>query len=133
MTDHTHAIADYADFEIHVKQAGKSDRAFINKLNILQTKYHRKEKMAEKGLLSEEAEKKLSEAKKTDLVSAYATHIIVDWKGKFQGKDLGKYSVEKCIKLLVDPENDLLLADLIDFSADAANFTKEQEAAEIKN
>ncbi len=133
MTNHTHAIADYSDFEIHVKQAGKNEREFINKVNMLQTKYQRKEKMAEKGLISEAAGKQLSEDKTKDLAEAYAKHIIVNWKGKFQGKDLGKYSVEKCVELLADPENDLLFADLIEFSTNAANFTKEQEAAEIKN
>ena len=133
MADYNYAVADYYDFEIHVKQAGKDEREFVNKINFLNTKYARKEKMAEKGLLSDEAITKLSNEKMKDLATAYAEHIIVGWKGKFKDKALNKYSVKKCVEILSDPENDELFADLIGFSSDVANFEKEQEAAEIKN
>lgn len=133
MTDYNYAVADYIDFQIHVKQAGKNDRDFVNKINLITTKYQRKEKMAEKGMLSNEAVKKLSDNKMQDLADAYAKHIVVGWEGVFRGDKLGKYDAEKCAKILSNPDNDELFADIISFSADVGNFTKEVEEAEVKN
>ena len=128
-----YAIADYIDFEFHVKQVGAKDRRMINAVQLIEQKYARKERMVEAGTLSEEAGEKLAGQKLGELAAVFAEHVIVGWKGvKMDGEEL-PFSKENVQKFLSAPENDVLFSDLIEFSVDASNFIEEQEAQEEKN
>lgn len=131
MTDYIQL--DYYDFKINIKAGVSNNRPLANEIQAIQRKYARKENMAEKGLLSESAAKNLGLDKTKEIAKAYAKHVIVGWEGKYNGKKLPEYSVEECTKLLSDPENDALLADIIDQSIEAQRSQGEQEKAESKN
>lgn len=128
-----YAIADYVDFEFHVKQVGAGNRSLINAVQLIEQKYARKEKMVEAGRLSKEAGEQLADGKLKELAAVFAEHVIVGWKGvTLGGKEL-EYSKDNCAKFLADKENELLFSDLIEFSTDASNFQEELEAQEEKN
>lgn len=133
MTKENYAVADYGDFEIHVKQTGAGNRAFINALQKIEQKYSRKEKMADKGIISGEAASKLLNDKMQDLAGVYSEFVITGWKGKVSGKELPKFTKEAAIEIFGNKENDLLFADIIQFALDEANFQKELDDEEIKN
>lgn len=129
------AIADYVDFQIEVKQAGAKNRGLQNAMNIIESRYARKQKMVESGTLSEEAGKELEFRKRKDLAQAYADHIIVGWSGKHKGKKLPEFSKEAVVELLIEEDNDALFADLIVFSVEQGNFeaeVQEQEEGNLK-
>lgn len=124
------AIADYIDFKIEVKQAGTKNRGLQNAMNIIETRYARKQRMVETGALSEEAGKQLESRKRNDMAQAYAEHIIVGWEGKYRGKKLPDFNKENVVKFLTDEENDALFADLIVFSIEQGNFEAEAQKQE---
>lgn len=131
MTDYIQL--DYYDFKINIKAGVSNNRPLSNEIQAIQRKYARKENMAEKGLLSDSAAKSLGRDKTEEIAKAYAKHVIVGWEGKYNGKKLPEYSVQACTDLLSDPENDALLADIIDQSIEAQNNHGEQEKVEAKN
>jgi hypothetical protein len=126
------AVADYIDFKIEVRQTA-NNRGLSTKLSQIEVKYARKQKMIEAGVLSQDAAKEIVSRKLSELAGAYADHVIVAWEGKYRGKKLPDFSRENVIKLLTDPENDALFADLVNFSVEQANFQAELQKDEEKN
>lgn len=131
MTDYIQL--DYYDFKINIKGGVSKNRALSNDIQAIQRKYARKENMAEKGLLSEDAMKKMAVEKTNEIAKAYSKHVIVGWEGKFNGKKLPEFTQEKCVAILSDPENDSLLADIIEQSINAQNINVEKDEDELKN
>jgi len=127
------AIADYGDFEIYIKRAAAGGREYSNKIAELEVKYRRKNEMVKKGQISDEGVAKLDAAKRADYSIIAAKHIVAGWKGKFKGVDLPEFSEEAAVKLLSDPENQLLFIDIMETAANSASFEKEQDEIEIKN
>jgi hypothetical protein len=94
---------------------------------MINTKYARREKMVEEGKVSKEFADKVESDKANDIAEIYTSDIIVsicDSKGK-EIKDLKKF--------VKDPENGLMMGDIIDQALMESNFIKEQEVAESKN
>lgn len=131
MTDYIQL--DYIDFKINIKSGVARNRPLTTAIQGIQRKYARKEDMAEKGLLSQEAAKELGKQKTQDIAEAYAQYVVVGWEGEYNGKNLGDYSVSACIDLLSNPENDALFSDIIDQSIQAQNDANKTEEKEIKN
>lgn len=128
-----YAVSDYGDFQIHVKDGGSNNRSLVHKVQEIEKKYARKERMAEKGIISGDAAKKLEADKYNDIVKAYVEHVIVGWAGKFKGKKLPEFNKDEAMKFFSERDNEVILADIVDFASQEANFVKEQEDAEIKN
>jgi hypothetical protein len=127
------AIADYIDFKIEVRRAGANNRLFANAVSQLENKYSRKEKMVERGILSEEAGKQLASMKRQEMAKMYADFILTGWENvKIGGKKV-EFSKENAAKFLADEENEIIFVDLIQFSADQAHFEKELDADAEKN
>ncbi len=127
------AIADYIDFKIEVKQAGTKNKGFQTAMGIIETRYARKQKMVENGLISEDGGKELETRKRADMAAAYADHVMVSWEGKYKGKKLPEYNRKNVIDFLTNEENDAIFADLIVFSIEQGNFEAEVQKAEEKN
>lgn len=124
---------DYYDFKINIKSGVSKNRALSTDIQYVQRKYARKEKLAEKGILSESAARELGKKKTQDIAQAYAKHVIVGWEGELEGKKLPKYTEEAAVKILADPENDALLADIIEQSLEVQNTEYERDEEELKN
>lgn len=131
MTDYIQL--DYIDFKINIKSGVARNRPLATAIQGIQRKYARKEDMAEKGLLSQDAAKELGKQKTRDIAEAYAQYVVVGWEGEYKGKKLDDYSVNSCIDLLSNPENDALFSDIIDQSIQAQNDANKTEEKEIKN
>lgn len=131
MTDYIQL--DYYDFKINIKSKTARNRELINATQAILQKYARKENMIKKGLMSESASEKLEHDKVKDIAQAYADYVIVGWEGEYRGEVLPEFNKENVVKLLSNPENDSLLADIIDQSANADFVNFECEEVEIKN
>lgn len=128
-----HVIIDYVDCEFHIKKVDGTNRLLINKVQLIEQKYHRKNQMADKGLISNEAMRELTKRKVQEMAAVYAEYVVVGWKGVLNGKKLPKFSKEACAEVLGDPANDALFGDLIQTSVERENFEVEQDEAEEKN
>lgn len=126
------ATLDYHDFKIVVNRITKATKDFKNQYMQILNKYARKERMVEKGTLSKEAGLKLEQQKKEDLARLYADLVIVDWDYKQNEKKI-PFNKDNVVKVLSDPENDDLFADIIEQSALASNFIAEEIKEEQKN
>lgn len=127
------AIIDYTDCKIEIKQSGAKNRGLQNAIQMLEARYARKQKMVDDGKLSAEAGKALEASKRKDWARAIADHLIVGWEGKFSGKKLPEFTKENVVAFLAKEENDVLFADIIESSAEEANFEAEVQKAEEKN
>ena len=128
-----YAIADYGDFEIHVKRAGVGSRAYSNKIAELELKYRRKDEMIKNGFISDEGAKKLDAAKRVDYAKLAAEHIVVRWKGSVKGEELKKFSKEGAVELLSGEGNEALFIDVLQVATDENNFQVELDEQEVKN
>jgi len=123
---------DYGEFKIMVKYGGTESRVFLNAMKASLRKYARRNQLAERGQLSDEAVEALEEAKRKDMAEVYAEHVIVGWEGVTDAKKKPlPYSRENVVKLLLDL--DPLFADIIDQAGEAANFAKEEAKDAEKN
>ena len=117
---------DYGTYKVVIKPLVNSKK-FQTKVSMINTKYARREKMVEEGKVSKEFADKVESDKANDIAEIYTSDIIVsicDSKGK-EIKDLKKF--------VKDPENGLMMGDIIDQALMESNFIKEQEVAESKN
>lgn len=119
-------IIDYGTFKAVIKPVMRSKK-FQNKISLINTKYARREKMVEEGKVSKEFADKVEADKSNDVADLYVDEIIVSLKDE-KGKDI------KDIKGFVkDPENSLMVFDIVEQALEESNFIKEQEDKEVKN
>jgi len=117
---------DYGTYKAVIKPLIHSKK-FQTKVGLINTKYARREKMIEDGKVSKEFADKVESDKANDIADLYVSDIIVsihDEKGK-PVKDLKAF--------IKDPENALMMGDIIDQALIESNFIKEQEETEQKN
>lgn len=119
-------VIDYGTYKVVIKPVVNSKK-FQNKVSLVNTKYARREKMIEDGKVSKEFAEKVDSDKAKDIAKLYIDDVIVslkDNKGK-EVKDLEAF--------ILDPENSLMMGDIIDQALLESNFIKEQEDKEVKN
>lgn len=121
------AILDYVDFKIEIKQAGVKNRGLQTALAQIEARYSRKQRMVEKGTISEDAGKILGKQKVSEMAASYADHVIVGWEGKYKGKKLPDFSRAAVIEFLTSSDNEDLFADVIMASVEQGNFEAEAQ------
>lgn len=117
---------DYGTYKVVIKPLVQSKK-FQTKVSLINTKYIRREKMIEDGKVSKEFADKVEADKANDIADLYVSDIIVsinDAKNK-PVKDLKAF--------IKDPENALMMGDIIDQALIESNFIKEQQDTELKN
>tara|TARA_B100000686_G_C16625699_1_gene881739 strand:+ start:560 stop:961 length:402 start_codon:yes stop_codon:yes gene_type:complete len=129
MNEHTE---DYFDYKIKMDIDALKSRQFAAGMSMINTKYARKERMAEDGKLSEEAVDKLYSQKNKEMAEFFGNTVITGWTGdvKIDGKK-ASFTKENVVKLLTSDPN--LFADLIFAAKEKAEEIKEQERAEAGN
>jgi len=132
MTSINEHTEDYFDYKIKMDIEALKSRKFATAMSMVNAKYARKERMAEKGQLSDDAVEKLYEQKNKEMAKLFAEDVFTGWTGdvKIDGKK-ASYSKENAVKLLTEYPD--LFADLISVAKEKAEEVKEQEKAEAKN
>lgn len=119
---------DYGTYKVVIRPIINSKK-FQNKVSLINTKYARREKMVDDGIVGKEFAEKVENEKAVDIAKMYMDDIIVslhDEKGKeIKGDELKAFILNK--------DNYLIMGDIIEQALIESNFIKEQEETEIKN
>lgn len=117
---------DYGTYKAVIKPIIQNKK-FQNKISLINTKYARREKMIEDGKVSKEFAEKVEADKANDIADLYIDDVIASLE------DANGKPVKNLREFIKDPENVLMMGDIIDQAMIESNFVKEQEETEIKN
>ena len=120
------AEIDYGTYKVVIKPAVKSKK-FQAKTAMITTKYARREKMIEDGLVDKVFAQKVEDEKAADIADLYISEIIVSLV------DSGGKAVEDLKSFIIDPVNVLMMGDILEQATIESNFIAEHEESEIKN
>jgi len=104
----------------------------IAKLNNKDYQDFRARKALEFSSVLQKADEEADEKAEEITVEGLARHVLKDWEGFGSGDEEIKYSVEKAIELLSDPQLADFREDVVNLAANQSHFRPEAAAKAVK-